>query len=61
MSPTEPDPSAEPRTEPTTEQTIETPEPSPDDVTVDPDSPGLAATKPLDDPSRGDAEPNEPA
>jgi hypothetical protein len=25
------------------------------------DSPGLAATKPLDDPSRGDAEPNEPA
>jgi len=46
MSPTEPDPSAEP---------------TPDGATVDPDSPGLAATKPLDDPSRGDAEPNEPA
>jgi hypothetical protein len=49
---------------PTTES-----DPTPDDRdaaaadTVDDadDSPGLAATKPLDDPSRGDAEPNEPA
>jgi len=50
MSSTEPEPSAP-----------EANEHSEEEVADDPESPGLAAMKPLDDPSRSDAEPNEPA
>jgi hypothetical protein len=46
----------------TTPEPDDQPAPAADDPAADdPDSPGIAATKPLDDPTRSDAEPNEPA